>query len=92
MTRSEFRPDPQVLIQKLPEGEAVLLHMGTEVYFGLNPTGARFWEVLVETGDTETAIGPLLAEFEVDEVRLRSDLHDLIGKWTEAGLLAVADE
>ncbi len=92
MTTSQLRPNPDVLIQKLPDGEAVLLHMGTEVYFGLNPTGARFWEVLVETADVEAAVSRLLAEFEVDEKRLRADLEELVGKLAGAGLLGTADE
>ena len=92
MSSSAFRPDPQVLIQRLPEGEAVLLHMGSEIYFGLNPTGARMWEVLVESADREVALTELLAEFDVEESRLRADLERLITDLAGAGLLEASDE
>ncbi len=92
MTSIEFRPDPQVLMQKLPGGEAVLLHMGTEVYFGLNRTGIRFWEVLIETADREAAMARLLAEFQVDEGTLSADFEKFLGDLADAGLLEAADE
>ena len=80
-------PHPEVLIQMLPGGDAVLLHMSTEVYFGLNPVGARIWEALVETGDVESAGRKLVGVFAVDEDRLLSDLDDLVGELVAAGLL-----
>ena len=85
-----IRPHPDVLVQTLPDGEAVLLHMGSEVYFGLDPIGARMWETLADTGDIETTASRLLSEFEVEESRLLSDLRQLVAELTEAGLLEVA--
>ena len=87
-----IKPDPQVLVQRLPDGEAVLLHMGTEIYYGLNPTGARMWDALVETGDRDRAVEALLEEFDVDEARLRDDLEGVIGQLAGAGLLETDDE
>ncbi len=89
-TKGRLRPHPDVLIQKLPEGEAVLLHMGSEVYFCLDPIGARMWEVLADTGDVVGAASQLADEFEVEEGRLLSDLRRLVTELTEAGLLEVA--
>ena len=89
---SEFRPDPQVLVQRLPDGEAVLLHMGSEVYFGLNPIAARMWDVLVETDDRNQAIARLIEEFDVEEGRLREDVARLVVQLADAGLLETDDE
>ncbi len=80
-------PHPEVLIQKLPNGDAVLLHMGTEVYFGLDPVAIRMWEALTETGDVEAAGARLLDEFDVEEERLLSDLNDLVAQLRDEGLL-----
>ncbi len=89
-TTGRLRPHPDVLIQTLPEGEVVLLHMGSEVYFGLDPVGARMWEELADTGDIEAAASRLVNEFDVDEDRLLSDLRQLVAELTEVGLLEVA--
>jgi len=63
--------------------------MGSEVYFGLDPIGARMWEALAETGDIKAAAALLVEEFEVDGGRLLSDLTQLVTELTEAGLLEV---
>ena len=89
-TEGRLRSHPDVLVQTLPNGEAVLLHMGSEVYFGLDLIGARMWEVLADTGDIDAAASRLVSEFEVEEGRLLSDLHQLVAELTEAGLLQVA--
>lgn len=41
------RPHPAVEYSTVSEG-AVLLHVETEVYYGLNTVGARVWELLPE--------------------------------------------
>ena len=89
-TEGRLRSHPDVLVQTLPDGEAVLLHMGSEVYFGLDPIGARMWEALADTGDIEAAASRLVGEFEVDRGRLLSDLRQLVAELNEAGLLQVA--
>ena len=89
-TTGRLRPHPDVLIQTLPEGDVVLLHMGSEVYFGLDPIGARMWEALADTGDIEAAASRLVGEFEVERGRLLSDLRQLVAELNEAGLLQVA--
>ena len=38
-------PHTDVIYKKLPEG-GILFHCTDEVYFGLNPAGARVWELL----------------------------------------------
>ena len=87
-----IRPHPEVLVQELPDGDAVLLHMETEVYFSLDQVGTRMWNALAETGDVELAAAELVEVYEVDDERLRSDLNDLVDRLTEQGLLEVSDE
>jgi len=87
-----IRPHPEVLVQELPDGDAVLLHMGTEVYFSLDKVGTRMWNTLAETGNVELAATELLEVYDVDDDRLRADLNDLVDRLTEQGLLEVSDE
>ena len=48
-------PHPDVIARSLPDG-SVLFHPGTEVYFGLNETGAVIWSALVQGAATEEAL------------------------------------
>jgi hypothetical protein len=70
-----------VLFQQI-NNECVLLDMDSEQYFGLNDVGARIWQILSEDGDTEKALSLLLAEYETDEITLRTDMVNLL---TELG-------
>ena len=87
---TSVRPAPNVLFQEL-EGETVLLHMGTERYYGLNEVGTRFWQLLTEHGSTQAALNQMLMEFEVDEPTLRADLARLLSELAAARLVIVQD-
>ncbi len=43
-----IRPHSQVVDTKLDEGEVVLLHLESKMYYSLNPTGERIWQGLKE--------------------------------------------
>ena len=84
-----FRPAPRVLHQEV-HGEAVLLDLASERYFGLNQVGARIW-ALCSQGQTQGAVLEALeAEFEVGREQLEADLARLLSQLLEAGLLVEA--
>ena len=78
----------QVLSQDL-DGEAVLLDLASEQYFGLNPVGTRIWDLL----DGQTPLGAiqnvLCAEYDVDPTLIGKDLLALADALTRAGLVRV---
>ena len=45
------------------------------------------WQLLTEHGDTEIVVSHMLAEYEIDEARLREDLAGIIAHLVEAGLV-----
>ena len=77
---------PDVLIREL-DGEAVLLNLASESYFGLDEVGARMWQVLTTSESIETAQAQLLAEYEVEPERLRQDLLALVTQLAGHGLV-----
>jgi hypothetical protein len=81
-----FRP-PQDVVYRNLSGEEVLLNLGTGIYFGLNDSGTRLWQYLLETGDKEQVIARLKKEYDVEEPRLRQDVEDLLRKLVDKGLL-----
>lgn len=85
-----FKPSPQVLCQTVA-GEAVLLDLASEQYFGLDEVGARIWGLLGEHGNLDSIQQVLVAEFEAEPEQIARDLHNLVQKLLDAGLV-VADD
>ena len=78
-----------VLIREL-EGEAVLLNLDNETYYGLDEVGTRMWAVLATSPSIAAAHAALLEEYDVAPDRLESDLRVWIGQLVENGLLILA--
>ena len=79
---------PDTLINQVG-GEAVLLNLGSETYFGLDEVGASMWQALTTKGTIQQAYESLLTEYEVDAEVLRQDLVDLIKKLVAQGLIEI---
>jgi len=77
-----------VLVQEL-QGESVLLNVKSGRYFGLDEVGTRMWNVLTTAASLQAASETLLAEYDVDAERLQRDLHSLVEKLVEHGLMKV---
>ncbi len=83
---SVFYPASDVVMQEL-DGEAVLLHLGRNQYFGLNEVGTRIWQLLEATGDPDEVIRQLDREFAADRQQLEGDVWALIRELQDEGLL-----
>lgn len=59
-------------------GEAVILHIEDGVYYGLNPVGARVWQLLQEPKQVADIRSRLLDEYEVDPAQCDQDLSALL--------------
>ena len=81
-----IRATEAVLIQEI-HGEIMFLNMASESYFGLNQVGSRMYRVLTSSDSIQSAYNSLLREFDVEAERLRADLHDLVSKLLESGLI-----
>jgi hypothetical protein len=79
---------PDVISQEV-SGETVLLDLESEHYFGLDEIGTRIWQLIKETGDLQAIYETLLAEYEVEEDRLHSDLEALLGEISQLGLVTM---
>ena len=87
---SRVRATEGTLFREL-QGEAVLLNLGSESYFGLDAVGTRMWMVLTAAESIQAAYETLLDEYEVEPEKLREDLDGLIGKLVEHGLVEFVD-
>ncbi len=73
------------------EDEVAIVHLKAGVYYGLDPVGARIWELLKTPRSVRAVRDALLAEYEVDAARCESDLVTLLQTMAEAGLVEVSD-
>ena len=72
------------------QGEAVILNLDSECYFGLDEVGTRMWAALTTSTDVGAAVEALLAEFEVEPDELRRDLAEFVDSLAQAGLVRVS--
>ena len=89
---NKIKTDPDVVITELEDKEAVLLHLGTKMYFTLNETGLRIWQ-LMSSGLTPGEISTRLPEeFDVTPEKARESVLNLISELIAAKLVRVVDE
>ena len=86
MTKITITSD--VLFQAL-DNEAVLLHLPTEKYFGLNEVGSQMWQLLEAGSSMEDTISSIMAEYEVEEEMVRRDIAELVSQLAEQELIQI---
>jgi hypothetical protein len=69
------------------DGEAVLLNLDSEKYFGLDEVGTSMIRALTSGRTVEEACASLLEQYDVDPDTLKSDLDRLIAKLLDKGLI-----
>ncbi len=78
-----------VILREL-DGEAVILHLGDESYYGLKESGTRMLQLLTSGDSIEAAFRSLLEEFEVGEETLRADLCQLVDSLLDSKMIRFA--
>ncbi len=86
-----MRPKQRVVWQEIA-GEAVLLDLDSERYFGLNAVGTAVWRGLSEGRPLADIVEDLTPRYAVDAERLASDIAALVAHLQAEGLLAAGNE
>jgi len=76
-----------VLVRNIGD-ELVLLDLQRGVYYGLDPIGARIWELLSGGLSIDETIERLLGEHEVSRQKLERDVRELIEELRERELIS----
>jgi len=79
----------EVLFQEVG-GEAVLLDLASEQYFGLNPVGTRIWELIDGQAPLREIHGALCQEYDAEPANIAADLLALGQSLVDAGLAKVS--
>jgi hypothetical protein len=78
---------PQVMARTVGE-ETVILDLATGTYFGLDPVGARIWELLGEGKTLDEICDQMLEEYEVSREELERDTLKLAQDLAGQGLIS----
>ena len=85
---STFSIPPQVMARTVGN-ETVILNMESGTYFGLDPVGARIWQ-LIEAGKALAEIcNVMLEEFEVKRDKLERDTLALASELVQNKIIAI---
>ena len=90
-TEAPLLAPEHVLFREL-DGEAVVLNLQNEMYYGLDDVGTRMWMLLSTSDSVGTAMDTLLEEFDVSPETLEQDLAKMITELKSHGLLETADK
>jgi hypothetical protein len=71
------------------EGEAAILNLKNSVYYGLDPVGARVWQLIQEPMTLAQIRDVLRAEYDVEASQLETDIRDLVEQMAEQGLIEI---
>ena len=81
---------PTQVMARTVGDETVLLDLASGTYFGLDPVGARIWQLIGEGKALADICTAVLDEYEVERVQLETDVLRLTGELLQRGLVAQA--
>jgi hypothetical protein len=84
-----FRIPDEVIARQVGE-ETVILDLVKGAYFGLDPVGARMWQLLAEGRTLAEVCDVIENEYEVARAEIERDVVDLADKLAREGLVAPA--
>jgi hypothetical protein len=71
-------------------GEMAIVNFANGVYYGLDPTGARIWNLLSEPLTVEEVCDTLAGVYDIERSTLESDVRAFVGDLAAHGLVEIA--
>jgi hypothetical protein len=84
--RFKLSASKHILFQEILN-EIIILNVNDENYLGLDQTGTRMWNVLLNSNTTKHAFDQLLGEYDVEPATLKKDLNNFINNLIENNLV-----
>ena len=73
-------------------GEAAILSLKNSVYYGLDPVGARIWNLIREPTSVSAVRDAIVQEYDVEAERCQRELIELFQKLAAEGLIDIKRE
>ena len=90
MNLSDSLSIPSQVMARTVGDETVILDLASGTYFGLDPVGARIWQLISEGKTLAEICATMLEEYEVTPEQLQGDVIKLAGELAERGLVLKA--
>ena len=81
---------PAQVMARQVGAETVILDLATGTYFGLDPVGARIWQLMSEGKTLSEVCDAMQAEFEVSREDIQRDVIELTEKLQAQQLISAA--
>jgi hypothetical protein len=81
---------PTQVMARTVGDETVILDLASGTYFGLDPIGARIWQLIGEDKTLAEICETMLEEYEVEREQLETDVLRLSSELLERGLVVLA--
>lgn len=78
---------PEGVVAKRVGDEIVIVHLDQGFYYGLDPVGARIWELIESGTAVEEIVETLQAEYDAERERIAADVARLVADLEAHGLL-----
>ena len=78
--------DASQVIDRVVDGEALLIHLKSGSYFSLNSVGTRIWENLDGSKTVEDLADVIVAEYDVSNEQAQTDVLNLVSVLIEEEL------
>ena len=79
---------PQVMARTVGD-ETVILDLASGTYYGLDPVGARIWQLFVDGQTLAQVRDTMLAEYDVSIDDLEQDLNRLLSELSDKNLISL---
>ena len=70
-------------------GEAAILNLKTNTYFGLNTVGASIWKLIQEPKKVSEIRDAIIEEYDVEPDRCEHDVLELLQELSKNGLIEI---
>ncbi|MCE9582348.1 MAG: PqqD family protein [Planctomycetes bacterium] len=78
---------PEKTLMRVVDGQAVILSLGTERYYGLDEIGTRIWELLASGKTLAETAEAMAKEFDAPAATIESDIRALLAELVREGLI-----
>lgn len=71
------------------DGEAAILNLKNGIYYGLDPIGAKIWNIVQNPTVLTDVLDAISDEYDVDKDRCKNDLLELVENLLDNGLVKI---
>lgn len=79
--------DSNQVIDRVVDGEVLLIHLRSGDYFSLNSTGTKVWENIDGSRTVRDLAALVVAEYDCEEPQVLSDVLSLVNQLADEGLV-----